>query len=45
MEEYKENILKLINSSSDLQDFLPQGKLPNKEMIGKEQGFLYCLYL
>lgn len=35
MKEYKENILKLINSSSDLQGFIFQGKLANKEMTEK----------
>lgn len=35
MGKYKENILKLINSSSDLQGFFLQGKLANKEMIEK----------
>lgn len=35
MEEYKENILKLINSSSDPQGFIFQGKLANKEMTEK----------
>lgn len=36
MDEYKENISKLINSSSDLQGvFFLQEKLANKEMIEK----------
>lgn len=45
MEEHKENILELINSSSDLQGFLIQGKLANKEMIEKEGFCILFVYL
>lgn len=42
-EEHKENILKLINTSSDLQGFLLQGKLANEEMI--EKGGFCILFI
>lgn len=45
MEEHKENILELINSSSDLQGFLIQGKLANKEMNEKEGFYILFVYL
>lgn len=35
MKEYKEDILKLINSSYDLWSFFLQGKLANKAMTEK----------